>query len=102
MSERPLACSLSVEALARRASEARTLFREGLIVAEEAPGRLTLRFAEGHAERVEALAAAERECCGFLDIEVSRDGTALVLAAPEGGEAEVEAFTALATEVLSA
>jgi len=51
---------------------------------------------------VEALAAAERECCPFMEIEVRRDGGEIVLSLdcpPEAGAA-LNPFAELAAQAL--
>ena len=48
---------------------------------------------------MEALAAAERECCAFLGVSVE-PGPVLVLEAPEGAETTLAGFAALADHAL--
>jgi hypothetical protein len=64
-----------------RAEEFRALARTALVGRERHDGEVLLRF---HAEprvieRVEDLAARERECCPFLDIGVERPDGEVVL-----------------------
>ena len=99
MTELPLACTLGADALSRREGEIRRLFDDALVESRLDGARLALRF-DGHAaDRVEALAAAERECCAFLAISVG-PGPALVLDAPAGAETTLEGFAALADQAL--
>jgi|SRR5215211_3810353 len=101
----PIACSLSADELPRRLAEMAQLGREALIGVHAEPARVQLRFAAGAGvrERVQAIAAAEGECCAFLTLRVSDEANAVVLTieAPEGAEpvlAElVEAFRGLPT-----
>ena len=101
MTELPLACSLGAGALSAREAEIRGLFADALEGWERDGDRLTLRFGAGAADRVEALAAAERECCGFLAISV-QPGPVLVLEAPAGAGDTLAGFAELASEALPA
>ena len=102
--ELPLACSLPAAALGRREEEIGAVFREALAGARREGRRLTLTFrdAEGTLARVEALAAAERECCAFLDIAVRSEdaGPVLEIEAPAGAEEVLGGFAALAEGAL--
>lgn len=97
MTELPLACALDAGALGVRVDEIRGLFADALDGWEHDGDRLTLRFAAGAGDRVEALAAAERECCGFLAISV-RPGPVLVLEASAGAGETLAGFAELASE----
>ncbi len=99
MTELPVACSLDATALGARADEIRRLFADALDGWEHDGDHLTLRFAAGAGDRVEALAAAERQCCGFLAISVE-PGPVLVLEAPAGTGEALSGFAALAREAL--
>ena len=99
MTALPLACTLGADALSRRESEIRRLFEDALVDSRLEGGRLALRFKGDATDRVEALAAAERECCAFLDVSVE-PGPVLVLDAPEGAETTVAGFAALADQAL--
>jgi hypothetical protein len=85
----PIACTLSAGDLASRVAELRALGGDGLLSATEAPGRAELRFAPGPdiRTRVEAAAAAEADCCAFLDFRVTSEpeATVLTITAPNGG-----------------
>jgi hypothetical protein len=88
---RPLAiaCALSAADLAERAAELEALGRDALLDSREKPGRAVLRFRPDPViqERVEAVVAAERECCAFLDfrLEHGDQASVLTIAAPDGG-----------------
>ena len=85
----PIACTLSSSDLASRMGELRALGGDGFLSVTEGPGRAEVRFRPdpGIRRRVEAAAAAEAECCAFLDFRVeSRAGaTVLTITAPDGG-----------------
>ena len=85
----PIACTLGLRGLASRVAELRALGGDGLLSVSESAGRAELRF-RPDAEirrRVEAAAAAEAECCAFLDFRVLSDpgATVLEISAPNGG-----------------
>jgi hypothetical protein len=85
----PIACTLSSSDLASRIEELRALGGDGLLSVTEAPGRAELHFrpADDIRRRVEAAAAAEAECCAFLDFRVDggAEETVLTITAPNGG-----------------
>ena len=85
----PIACSLSAGDLRSRLAELRALGGDGLESIAEEPGRAVLRFRPDSdiRHRVEAAAAAEADCCAFLDFRVDRgpDATVLTISAPNGG-----------------
>jgi hypothetical protein len=85
----PIACSLGAADLERRLAELRALGSDGLVSVSQAPGRAVLTFRPGAEirERVPSAAAAEAECCAFLDFRVEQHGEATVLtvSAPDGG-----------------
>ena len=99
MNELPLACTLGADALSRREAEIRRLFGEALLDSRLEGSRLALTFEVDAARRVEALAAAERECCSFLSVSVD-PGPVLVLEAPAGAEETLAGFAALAEQAL--
>jgi hypothetical protein len=74
--------------------ELRALGRDGLLSATQEDGRAELRFRldEDIGRRVEAAAAAEAECCAFLDFRIERrpEATVLTISAPEGGGEAIE------------
>jgi hypothetical protein len=85
--EIPIACSLGVDELPARLAQIRAIGDDALIgVTSEG----TLRFRAGDTirERLEAIIAAESQCCSFLHFELAGDGRELVMSvtAPEGAE----------------
>jgi hypothetical protein len=90
--ELPLACSLSATELPGRLREMAVLGADALVDAgtEQRGTRAWLRFAaaDGIRRRVEAIVAAESQCCPFLTMRVGDEPGAVVLtiAAPEGAE----------------
>ena len=94
----PIACTLSSRDLESRLAELRALGGDGLLSVSELPGRAELRF-RPDAEirrRVESAAAAEAECCAFLDFRVDAhdEATVLTIAAPNGGAEAIAAVVA--------
>ena len=87
--ETPIACSLEADDLQRRLAAIAELGAESLIAREADGGRHLLRFrAEPETRRrLEAIVAAEAECCSFLELSLQERGEELVLsiAAPRGG-----------------
>jgi MerR family transcriptional regulator, copper efflux regulator len=85
----PIACSLSGADFASRVAELRALGGDGLLSVSQEPGRAFLRFRPGAdmRKRVEATAAAESECCAFLEFRVDHEAeaTMLTITAPNGG-----------------
>ena len=97
----PIACTLSAADRRARGAELRALGHDGLVDVTDEAGRAVLRFRPDPAirERVEALVAAESECCAFLDfrLEHGAEATVLTISAPNGGaEMVYELATALA------
>jgi hypothetical protein len=97
----PIACTLSSTDRTARGQELRELGGDGLVDAVLEPGRAVLRFRPDAAirERVEAIVAAESECCAFLDfgLEHGEDASVLTISAPNGGAEMVhELVSALA------
>jgi hypothetical protein len=95
----PIACTLAASDLEARVTELRALGADGLLSVSETPGRAVLTFlpdAPVH-DRVEAAAAAESECCAFLDFRVEHDAeaTVLTISAPNGGAEVVAEFAAV-------
>ena len=77
----PIACSLDATELTARVAAMTALGRDALIDARCEPGRAELRFAgrDGVRRRVEAIVAAEAQCCPFLDMDVRDEPDAVVL-----------------------
>ena len=94
----PIACTLNATDLRARGEELRALGGDGLLDATEDEGRAVLRFRPDPSvrQRVEAVVAAEAECCAFLDFEVAHgeDATVLTISAPNGGAEMVHELTA--------
>ena len=98
----PIACSLSAAQLPERLGQMSELGREALLDAGIAGARARLRFAArvGVRERLDAVVAAESECCAFLTMAVADEPGALVLTIDAPADAEpvlaelVDAFTA--------
>jgi hypothetical protein len=88
--ELPIACSLSVTDLTARLRAIADLGRDALLDSRIDGAGAHLRFAAspGVRDRVDAIVAAESECCAFLTMRVAeeRDGVRLTIAAPAGAE----------------
>jgi hypothetical protein len=83
----PIACSLSADELPARLAEVRAVGKDALL-AVTPEGSLHFRADDTTRERLEAIIAAESQCCSFLRFELAEESGALVLsvAAPEGAE----------------
>ncbi len=96
---RPIACTLSPSEFSGREAEIRALGSDGLVDVRQEAGRVVLRFRPDPAirGRVEALVAAESECCAFLDFRIDNEDTAttLTISAPNGGAEMVHEFAAM-------
>lgn len=88
--EPPIACSLSATELPTRLAEMAALGDAALLDVRHAGTHAELRFAAGGGvrERLEAVVAAESECCAFLAMRVTEAAHTVVLTidAPEGAE----------------
>jgi hypothetical protein len=94
----PLACSLGTSDLRQRLNEIAAIGAESLIERSEDGDCHLLRF-RSNAEtrrRLEAVVAAEAECCSFLELSLEERDDKLVLAivAPEDGQAVAEGLAA--------
>lgn len=94
----PIACSLGASDLRQRLNEIAAIGARSLIERSEDSDRQLLRF-RSDAEtrrRLEAVVAAEAECCSFLELSLDREGGDLVLsiAAPEDGRSIAEELAA--------
>ena len=89
-SELPSACSLDATELRRRLAAIAALGHAALVSARTEPARAELVFAAapGVRERLEAVVAAEAQCCAFLAMRIDDSAAALVLTidAPEAAE----------------
>ena len=83
----PIACSLNAEELPRRLAEIRAIGADALLTTDG--GGLRFRKDETTRARLEAIVAAESECCAFLtfDLRATADALELRITAPEGAEA---------------
>jgi len=98
MTEAPIACSLGPGDLRQRLNEIAAIGAEGLIERRADGDRQLLCFRaddETH-RRLEAIVAAEAECCSFLELSLERQGGKLVLsiAAPRAGRPVAEELAA--------
>lgn len=88
--EKAIACTLGADGLHRRLAEISAVGTANLIAHQREGGRHILRFRPGAEtrNRLEAIVAAEAECCSFLDLELAeRDGElVLTVVAPEAGQ----------------
>jgi len=86
-SDTPIACSLSATDLPARLGEMKRLGQDALL-SVHGDGTLRFRVDAETRSRLEAIVAAEAECCPFLDLSVREEAGALVLeiGAPEGAE----------------
>ena len=93
--EVPIACTLGGSDRRARAVAIRELGDRALVGLEANDRRARLRF-HGERERVEALVAAESQCCAFLQFAIARDGeeTEVEIRTPEGGESLLRALVA--------
>jgi hypothetical protein len=86
-SDLPIACSLSADELPRRLAEIGAIGGEALRSVEP-DGVLRFRADPSIRQRLEAVIAAESECCPFLTFELREDAGELLLtiAAAQDGE----------------
>jgi len=94
----PIACSLRAGDLQQRLAEIAVIGKESLAGRETEEGRHLLRF-RSDAEtrrRLEAILAAEAECCSFLDLTLEESGRELILsiASPEDGQTVADELAA--------
>ena len=66
----PIACTLTPGDLRARLSLIQTLAAEALVGYDRDGLVLTLRYLPDAVERVRAMVASERHCCGFLNFDV--------------------------------
>lgn len=98
----PVACSLNADDLKRRVAEIETLGDDSLLFHRYGSTTHLLVF-DGDARTqqcLEAILAAERECCPFLELELKREDDRLVLSIAAPAEAAAVA-AALASQFVS-
>ena len=78
-SDLPIACSLSASELPRRLAEIGAIGREALRDVEP-DGRLRFTADPSIRKRLEAVIAAESDCCPFLTFELREEAGELLLA----------------------
>jgi hypothetical protein len=83
-----IACSLDATELPRRLAEMADVGRAALLDVAVGEARAELRFAAGNGirERLDAIVAAESDCCAFLTMRVedAPDLVVLTIDAPDG------------------
>ena len=86
--ELPIVCSLSAPDLSARLAEIAELGRDALVQSHITGTRAELRFAgsEEVRVRIDAIVAAESQCCTFLSMHIAEQGDVIVLTidAPKG------------------
>jgi hypothetical protein len=90
-SETPIACSLDAAELDARRAEIAAVGTEALR-SVDADGTLRFRSDTETRRRLEAIVAAEAQCCSFLDMRLRPEGDelALTIVAPSGAEAAAQ------------
>jgi hypothetical protein len=83
----PIACTLTASDLKDREGAWRKLIGSGLVGRDLVPGGIRLRAAPGAAAALIELIDLERECCAWINFEVSDDGSVVTLTADGDGEA---------------
>jgi hypothetical protein len=89
----PVACSLDAADLKQRLDAIANVGAESLIDRSVEGGRHRLRFHANGAtrQRLEAIVAAEAECCAFLDLSLREEGNDLGLSIAASGDGQVVA-----------
>src|SRR4051794_8311030 len=92
----PIVCTLDAAALRDRRAELAAIGAEGLVAARFDAGGAQLRFRPSVAQRLDAVVAAERECCAWLGLDLARvDGELeLTLAATPDAQPALREFAA--------
>lgn len=103
----PIACSLSAAEMPARLAEMAAIGRTALLSVEPGGLSTTLHFRakETISERLEAIIAAEGECCAFLELTLRHEPetVTLTITAPAGAELVVdELVTALTNQAQAA
>jgi hypothetical protein len=88
--ELPIACSLTATELPKRLADMADVGRAALVDVRDDRTRAELVFAASARvrDRVDAIRAAESQCCAFLDMAITDEPDTVVLTidAPEGAE----------------
>lgn len=99
MTDLPLACTLGPIDGADRSRRWRQLAAEAAPVARRTEGRLEVRYQPGPGvlDELAALAAAEADCCSFVDWTVTEQAgdPTLVVSAPAGQPGNIEPIAAM-------
>ena len=99
MTDLPLACTLGPVDGADRSRRWRQLAAEAAPVARRTEGRLEIRYQPGPGvlDELSALAAAEAECCAFVDWAVTEQAgePTLVVSAPADAPGNIEPIAAM-------
>jgi hypothetical protein len=99
--EEPIACSLGASDLRQRLSEIAAVGADSLIERSIVGDRHLLRFRSNARtrRRLEAIIAAEAQCCAFLHLSLDEQGDELALSidAPEDGQLTADALAAAFT-----
>lgn len=91
----PIACTLSPDDLRDREGAWAKLMASGLVERDTVPGGIRLSAAPGAAAALLELIELERECCAWIQFEVS-GGAVVTMTADGGGEAVLtEMFKAI-------
>ncbi len=89
--DKPIACSLGASALEQRLAAIADIGADSLVSRETRGDQrlLCFRSSDETRQRLEAIVAAEAECCSFLDLSlIEKDGELILsIAAPEAGQA---------------
>jgi hypothetical protein len=99
MTDLPLACTLGPVDGADRSRRWRQLAAEAAPVARRTEGRLEIRYQPGPGvlDELSTLAAAEAECCAFVDWAVTEQAgePTLVISAPADAPGNIEPIVAM-------
>ena len=79
MNELPIACTLDAAGRARRLDGFTAVAEESMLGFELTERGTTIHFLREAEGQLRALAAAEAECCPFLEFEIRGDGETLVV-----------------------
>ena len=92
----PIACSLTSAEMPARLAQMAAIGQAALIAFHRDVDAVTLRFQASDATRarLEAIVAAEADCCSFLEMRLRDDASsiALEIAAPAGAEPILDDF----------